>query len=195
MASAPHQPVASAPRIVTSDDLRWEREAADNRHLAVQRVQEVASRWLSATASILGVASLLGLTVPQEDVGWSQWVGLGTMISLVLALTGLVAASYASQGAPAYVPYSDGAVLREMTLRRARRSATLLRVSRWFIVAAAGALAATVALQVASPAEDDAAEFLVTYRSGEVACGPIPEVLPEVPARPVKLITPVDACE
>ncbi|MCK6210079.1 hypothetical protein KZX45_05930 [Georgenia sp. EYE_87] len=171
---------ASTRTHVTSEDLRWEREAEDLRHGAVLRVHSTASKWLAASASITGVASVTGLLSPGALAALEETtrdcvvalLGLG----LLMAFAGLVLASLASQGTPRSMEILDGVALRNHVQRRSSVAAKQLRVSRFVVVASTVILAAAGLIVAITPPQPPKQLYLLVTDSGRVACGELSDL-------------------
>jgi hypothetical protein len=157
------------------EDWRWEREAEDLRHQALDRVRDAANKWTSGIAVLFALVSVSGFVgadalkeVP-EGMTRSIVVG-GVAVAATLAAIGAVLGSLAAHGTPRRVATLDGATLRASTLQRADNAAGLLLWSRVAVIAALASVAISGTL-VLSAGGSQGVNLVITDDRGVTHCG------------------------
>lgn len=161
------------------DDRKWEEEAVELSHTALDDVRESAKAWAGSIGALLGVGGTVAF-VKGEDAFSKLSTSEGnvafwlTVAAALLAVLAIALATFAAQGTPHRYASLDGWTLNKVSREREQRAMELLLWSRTFaIVAAIAVLGGFGIAWKAGIASDDPATVsaIAATDDGTVRCG------------------------
>jgi hypothetical protein len=163
---------------VTSDDIRWEKEATDAQHESLAKVRATAAAWSSSIAALLGVFTVVAFIKGPEGVSsLDQGAGIAVtvlvLVAALLAVGATLTGAFAAQGTPRWLKRLDGPVLRAANRDAVKGVIALLWVSRILALLAALCVLAGMSTAWLSTLNPPASpqHVLVVTRNGAVSCG------------------------
>jgi hypothetical protein len=169
--------------LYTKDDVRWDKEADDVRHKALDDVRSLSSKWEGTVATILGLFSTVAIVTGPASFDkitytWVRWTALALIAAAgIAAFVGVYHAAQASQGPdPKLLNNLDGAALQADSFGQVEGAVRHLKWSRKATFLAAGALFAAGILVAADAAQSAGqtparSSVVVVDQNGTITCG------------------------
>lgn len=135
----------------TEDSRRWQDEADDLRHTALQDIRASAEKWASSISALIGVFSVVAFVKGRDTFANLEPAARNASAALVIAATVCAAsavalAAFAAQGWPRTFDVLSGDVLANWYQRQLGRAVWSFRISRFLALASAIVLVSAVTL-------------------------------------------------